>query len=201
MTRIAIVIPAAGQSRRMRGDDKLLRRVGGTPLLRLMAERACAVSDDVIVTLPDAASPRAEVLDGLTVHRLPVPDAALGMSSSLRRAAAALPKGIDGLMILPADMPEITVADLQTILTAFQHAGNTPLVQATSADGKPGHPVLFPASCLPEFAALTGDTGARSVLQAHRNTLLRIALPEVHALTDLDTPEAWDAWRKANPDI
>lgn len=51
MTQITLVIPAAGASRRMGDRDKLLEPVDGFPLLRGVAVRALAVSDDVIVTL------------------------------------------------------------------------------------------------------------------------------------------------------
>jgi molybdenum cofactor cytidylyltransferase len=42
---------------------------------------------------------------------------------------------------------------------------------------------------------LTGDQGARAVLQRHADKILYTALPGQHATTDLDTPEAWAAWR------
>jgi molybdenum cofactor cytidylyltransferase len=58
-----------------------------------------------------------------------------------------------------------------------------------------GHPVLFPADLRAELLALQGDEGARMVLQRHKARLRLIALPNQHALTDLDTPEAWAAWR------
>ena len=90
------------------GDrDKLLEPVDGMPLLRGVALRALGVSADVIVTLPDVSHPRADALHGLAVTQIAVPDARDGMSASLRRAAKAVPDGTEGLMILPADMPDL----------------------------------------------------------------------------------------------
>jgi molybdenum cofactor cytidylyltransferase len=42
---------------------------------------------------------------------------------------------------------------------------------------------------------VTGDEGGRSVLAAHRDRVERIALPDDHAVLDLDTPEDWAAFR------
>lgn len=199
MTRITIVIPAAGASRRMGDLDKLLESVDGTPLLRGVAERALAVSDDVIVTLPDLSHPRAEVLENVPVRQIPVPDASGGMSASLRRAALAVPDTCSGVMILPADMPDLTEDDLRQVMKAFEDASGAFLVQATGSDETPGHPVIFPADLIAQFQTLTGDTGARAILAANRRRLIRVALPAAHATTDLDTPEAWALWQANNP--
>ena len=67
------------------------------------------------------------------------------------------------------------------------------IVRATAMDGRAGHPVVFPARCLAEMAALQGDEGARAVLAAHE--VAHVALPGRRAVTDLDTPEDWAAWR------
>lgn len=200
MTRITLVIPAAGASRRMGDRDKLLEPVDGRPLLRGVAERALAVSADVIVTLPDLAHPRAKVLEGLSLRLVPVPDAGTGMSASLRHAAIAVPETAQGVMILPADMPDLTADDLRHVVRAFDDANGEFLVQATGADGTPGHPVMFPATLMSGFTTLTGDEGARTILQANRHRLIRVALPGDNALTDLDTPDAWTLWRANNPD-
>ncbi|MCI5112629.1 MAG: nucleotidyltransferase family protein [Marivita sp.] len=200
MTQIAIVIPAAGASRRMGDRDKLLEPVDGMPLLRGVAGRALATGSEVIVTLPGLSHPRAAVLEGLDLRLIAVPDTHEGMSASLRHAAAALPPDAEGAMILPSDMPDLTEDDLRQVMQAFADASGEFLVQATSAEGTPGHPVVFPADLFPAFGALTGDEGARSILQANRHRMIRVPLPGDNAVTDLDTPDAWTRWRANNPD-
>lgn len=140
MGGIAILIPAAGASRRMRGSDKLLMQVRGVPLLRRQALAALEAGDHVVVALPAHDHPRAEALRGLPVQIVEVPDAALGMSSSLRRAVSLLPRGLDGVMVLPADMPEITAADMSRLIDAFRAVPHPTIQRATAEDGTPGHP-------------------------------------------------------------
>ena len=200
MTRVNIVIPAAGASRRMGDRDKLLERIDGVALLRLMAERALSVSKHVIVTLPPDRPSRFRALEKLGIQTVEVPEASDGMSASLRRAAAGLEDDANGLMVLPADMPDLTADDLRHVLQAFDDASDEFIVQATGAEGTPGHPVVFPRDLVELFGGLTGDEGAKAILQAHRTRLIRVALPGMHALTDLDTPDAWTTWRANNPD-
>ncbi|MBC7156358.1 MAG: NTP transferase domain-containing protein [Rhodobacteraceae bacterium] len=193
---VAIVLPAAGASARMRGRDKLLEPVDGIALLRRQALAALATGAHVLVTLPDPAGARGAALDGLALRRIAVPDAAEGMAASFRRAAAALPPGTPAAMVLLPDLPEITADDLRALLAARAAAlPATPVLRATAADGTPGHPVIVPARLFPRLATLHGDTGARAILAGE--TVRAVALPGRRATTDLDTPEAWAAWRRA----
>lgn len=194
---VAILIPAAGFARRMRGADKLMEPVAGQPVLRRIAQAACAVARTVIVTLPQGGfgPSRLAALDGLAVTPILVPDAAEGMAASLRAGMTTLPEGASGVMILLADLPEIEAADLAALIDAFRADPAAPIVRATAADGQPGHPVIFPRDLFAELAQVSGDSGAKALLAAHRNRLRDLPLPGRRAVTDLDTPEDWAAWR------
>ncbi|WP_407493568.1 NTP transferase domain-containing protein [Pseudooceanicola sp. MF1-13] len=187
---LAILLLAAGASSRMRGGDKLMEQVDSAPLIATMARRALPVAPTVIA-VPSLTHPRAAALAALGVTLIPVPDADQGMSASIRAGIAALPAD-SAAMILPADMPEITTRDLITMAQAFAEAPDQ-IHRATTADGTPGHPVIFPAHMLKDLAKLTGDQGARTLLKTAPIT--KVPLPGSHATTDLDTPEAWAAWR------
>ncbi|WP_416136390.1 nucleotidyltransferase family protein [Cypionkella sp.] len=160
-------------------------------MLRRQAHLARLVCPRVIVTLRVDDLARMQVLAGLDLTILAVPDAAEGMAASIRAGAAAAP---GALMILPADMPDIDATDLATMIDAFDQAPQA-ILRGTSADGRPGHPVIIPAELCAELQSLRGDQGARRVLALHHARIKLIALPDQHALTDLDTPEAWAAWR------
>lgn len=192
MTSTAILLLAAGASSRMRGADKLLEDMDGEPLLTLMCRRAAETGLPVFVTLPSLSHSRAAAIRGATP--IAVPDAAEGMAASIRRGIAALPPETEAVMILPADMPEITAQDM-VLLATRQEGPQGPILRACTEDGTPGHPVLFPRRCFAALQTLKGDQGARLVLAGE--DIRMISLPGNHALTDLDTPEAWAKWRKS----
>ena len=177
----------------MRGGDKLLERVENQPLVSLICARAAATGLPVWVTLPRSDHPRAEWIGGATP--VIVADANDGMGASIRAGIAALSDDIDAVMILPADMPEITQSDLCTLAQAVRFDDCAPIVRGASVDGKPGHPVVFPRSCFAALSRLSGDFGAREVVARHAHGVHLVALPDRHALTDLDTPEDWAEWR------
>lgn len=196
--RVHILIPAAGASRRMGGGDKLTEDVGGKPLLRHMVETALATGAPVFVTLPRGAAARRTALAGLALRLLDIPDATAGLSRSLVRGAmaisAAAPGPHDGLMILPADMPDLTTEALTRVIAAFQAAPGL-IHRGGSESGAAGHPVIFPQALWPELQSVTGDEGGRSILQRRAGLIRIVPLPGTMALLDLDTPQDWKDWR------
>lgn len=197
-TDIPILVLAAGASRRMSGRDKLMELVDGAPLIARQASAARdATKGPVFVALPPAPHPRYAALAGLDVAALPVPDAADGMSASLRAGLAALPETAGAVMVLPADMPELTAPDLRAVAAAMQTHPEKKVWRGATEDGRPGHPVIFSAPLFPLLADLRGDTGGRDVVAAVGNGCCLVPLPGRRAVIDLDTPEAWAAWRAA----
>ena len=195
---IPIVLLAAGRSTRMRGRDKLLEMVHGLPLLRLLALRALAATPKVIVVLPDLADARDAALSGVPVRIVRVAGRSAPMADSMGAGVAAVPQRASGAAVALADMPEVTTDDFSSLLR--RHADRPGLVlRGATADGRPGHPVVFPASFFEALTRLQGDHGARELLASHPDCVELVPLPGRHAITDLDTPEDWAAWREAHP--
>ena len=194
MTDTPILILAAGQSRRMRGTDKLAELVRGEPLLTRVARTALAASSRVFVALPAADHPRAGLLAGLAVTSLAVPQATEGQAATLRMGVAALPD-CPRFMVLLADLPDLTAGDLTAVLTAPLTAPDALIWRGATDDGKPGHPILFAASLRPRFATLSGDSGGQEVTVPLSAQTHLVRLPGNRARHDLDTPEDWAAYR------
>ncbi len=187
-----LVIPAAGQSARMRGADKLLEEVGGRSLLRRQAMAALETGCPVVVMLPPDTLARRAALSGLHVTIVEVPDAAEGMGATLR-AAARLPDEGQALAVLLPDVPGLGSADIVQVVEAFERAGSEQVTRATDPDGRPGTPVIFPHPMLRRFSKLTGDDGGRWLID--KATLVTVPFPDTRATRDLDTPEDWVRWR------
>lgn len=193
---IEILILAAGASSRMRGPDKLLEPVGDRPLIAHMAEVALATGQPVSVTFPSDRPARRAALIGLAVTQITVADPTLGMTASLQAGLAVLPAS-SSVMVLLADMPDLTTDDLNLMLDLHRDHPDL-ILRACDTGGSPGHPVLFPPWVRPEIMALHGDPGPRQVLKRHESRLRMIPLAGARATTDLDTPEDWAAWRALN---
>lgn len=192
-----ILILAAGQSSRMGSRDKALELAHGKPLLRYVAEQALAVSDSVFVALPQAASARLSVLDDLAITPLPTPEAAEGMGGTLRASVPKLPP-CTAFMLLLSDLPDLVHADLRAVLDARDAHPDHLIWRGATADGRPGHPILFDASLRPNFRTLQGDSGGEPLVKPLKSRTYLICFSDDRARCDLDTPADWAAWQTRN---
>ena len=188
-----ILILAAGSSSRMRGRDKLMEMIDGQPLLSRITNAALATGHPVTVALPPDSPARNACLTDPRLKCITVPDPETGMAASLKAGLATLPSQAPVLLLL-ADLPEITTDDLTMVLTAWR-AEPQLILRGCAKDGTPGHPVGLPGWLRSELMTLTADQGARDIIARHKDRLRLIALPGQHATTDLDTPEDWAKWR------
>lgn len=187
--RVAALLLAAGQGRRMGGPNKLLARVGGKPLVRIAAEAALASKADslTVVTGHRPEDVRA-ALEGLDVGYVHNPDHEQGLSTSLRAGIESLPPDLDGVVVLLADMPGIDAAIIDRLIGAFRPDEGT-LIVVPTYDGKRGNPVLWSSRFFPALAAIHGDTGGRHLIGENPEAVAEIEVGESVAI-DVDTPEA-----------
>jgi CTP:molybdopterin cytidylyltransferase MocA len=185
-----IVVLAAGSSSRMRGRDKMLEEVEGTPLLSLMAGRAAKACVPVRVVLGPGQDTRRATLSDLPVEIVEATGTD-GMAASIRAGVAGLTTPV---LIMLADMPGITARDIYLLMSLHARAPRA-ILRAATADGRPGHPVLFPADLVAELGQLRGDDGARTLIAREERRLHLLPLEDDRARLDLDTPEDWARWR------
>jgi molybdenum cofactor cytidylyltransferase len=195
---VAAIVLAAGAGRRMRGSDKLLEIVEDRPILRAVA-KAAGASDcsEVIVVLPPAHEARRTALEGLDVQVVEAAECAEGMAGSLRAGVAAVSGSADALVVILADMPDIGPAHIDRLIAAFDPVEGREICRAVTEDGKPGHPVLFGRRFFESLSELAGDRGARAILCESGEFIVDVPTAGQGAIVDLDTPEAWAAWRAA----
>jgi molybdenum cofactor cytidylyltransferase len=182
---VAAVVLAAGSSRRM-GKPKLLLRWGASSLLRRAVEAALAAADRVVVVVGPDPDRMREELAGLPVQVVVNPDHAQGLASSLRCGLRALPDA-PAVLVTLADQPRVTGDHLRRLVEAYRTTG-APVVAASYA-GTVGVPAVFRRDLFGELLSLQGDSGARPVIERHRDEAVLVPVPE--AAVDVDTPEDW----------
>jgi molybdenum cofactor cytidylyltransferase len=189
MKQIAAIVLAAGQSRRMVNENKLLAEIGGKPMVVHAVEAACASRVDlVIVVTGHQGAAVAAALAGLgaaIVHNF---DYEAGMSSSLKCGLAAVPHTADCAIICLGDMPMVTSSHIDRLIDAFDPDSNRSICIPTH-QGRRGNPVLWAQHFFTEMEALSGDAGARRLIGEHEDDVLEVAMDDDAVLTDIDTPE------------
>lgn len=187
--RVAALVMAAGRSSRMGERNKLLCSVAGAPMVRRVVEAALASRCAQVMVVTGHQSREVNgALDGCAVSRVFNPDYADGMAGSLRAGLQALPADTDGVLVLLADMPWISAAHLDRLLDAFDPV--QPKILVPERDGRRGNPLLWPRAYFDEMAALSGDVGARLLLERHGDRVQGIRFDTDAIFADVDTPQA-----------
>ena len=188
--RIAAIVLAAGQSRRMGGPNKLLADVGGKPMVRRSVEAVLASgAAPVVVVLGHQKEAVAASLEGLAVRLVDNPDFATGLSTSLKRGLAEVPEAADAALVCLGDMPFVTPAELGRLAAAFNPVEGRAIVVPTRG-GKRGNPVLFARRFFAEMQEVAGDSGAKHLIGAYPEAVAEVEMTGDGVLTDIDTPES-----------
>jgi molybdenum cofactor cytidylyltransferase len=196
---VAGIVLAAGRSTRMGTGNKLLQEVRGVALVRhaVEAQLASRAAPVFVVTGHQQEEVRA-ALAGLEVRFVHNPDFADGLASSLKAGIAALPEDVPGVVVCLGDMPNVTAGVIDRLAQAFADRPEA-LAVAPTLLGQRGNPVLLARALFAQVETLSGDHGARRLIDAAGEAVEEVALDDPAIALDIDTPEALKALTGQGP--
>ncbi len=185
---LGIVLLAAGGSARL-GQPKQLVPIGGeTLVLRTTRRLLCLEPASMIVVTGCASAAVAEELTGLPLQIVHNPGWHEGMGTSIALGVKHLPNTVSGVLIMLCDqwcvgqedlkrLFEVWISDISVIVAASWVSNNTSVH---------GPPVIFPGILFHELICLTGDEGAKRLIEENRSISTFISME--NASPDLDEP-------------
>ncbi|WP_443938479.1 nucleotidyltransferase family protein [Pedobacter sp. MW01-1-1] len=183
-----IIILAAGNSSRLGRPKQLLSFKKGTLLSNTIRAAKESLLRPIIVVLGAKAEEIYAKNKSDEVHFITNPNWHMGLSSSISAGVNALlnlePK-LQNIIVSVSDQPFIE-ADIFTALRDKKGQSAKTIVTSTYAQAM-GAPTLFNQRFFQELCLLTGDTGAKSIIQKNQTEVDYIAfdLGEI----DIDTEE------------
>ena len=189
-TKIAAIVLAAGQSRRMGDINKLLVEVDGVAMVTRAADAALDSGVDPVIVVTGHEHQNIEAaLTGRAVNIIHNPGYAEGMSTSLRAGLSALPTDTGAVVVCLGDMPRVNAGLILRLVEAFDKAKGHAICVPTYK-GKRGNPVLWSARYFGEMQHLAGDVGARHLIGEHSDAVHEVECGDSAVTFDVDTPEA-----------
>lgn len=179
------ILLAAGTGSRFGGDKLMHRLPGGQPLAVAAAANLLAACTRVLaVVRPEHEALAAELAEA-GCEIVACPRAWLGMGESLAAGVQASPEALAWLVAL-ADMPFIAASSHQAVVASLQAGASLTAPQYAQ---RRGHPVGFAQEWLPQLATLTGDQGAKGILEQNRQQLRLCPVDDPGVIWDIDRPE------------
>jgi len=183
------IILAAGLSTRF-GKPKQLLDLNGKPLIEWVVDACLNSRLDKIVVVLGAGAP--QIAAGLSLKYsdrrvLPIinPQYPDGMSQSLRAGLAEVMQDFPAVMFLLGDQPLVSSTLIDRLLERFRESQKDICVPVHQ--GTRGNPTLFSRKFYKRLLNVSGDTGAREIIQAHPEAVLSVEIEDPLPFFDIDT--------------
>ena len=179
--KIAVILEAAGNSTRF-GSNKLLHIMDdGRPMIASIfdAVRPLDVYKKILVTQYDDI---AEMAAGFDVVMNDRPDLGISRSMQLGLTAAG---DADAYMFCVCDQPGLSTSTIERLIEAYKKG--TAGIVSLSWQGKMCNPKIFSSRYREELMRLSGDTGGRQIIAAHKDDLLLIEAESEDEVKDIDS--------------
>ena len=188
---ISAILLAAGQSKRMYGENKLAKKIQGIPLIKLSVKNILASSiDELIIVL----GYQKEIIEKLIDKNEKIKfifnkDFESGMASSIKSGLNHLSEKTEAFFICLGDMPMV---NQNTYNKLIEYKNNKEIIVPTYK-GKQGNPVLFSKSMKKKLTmTIQGDIGAKKILELNKNKLLNLETNDENVIKNFNTQDSFD---------
>ena len=169
---ISAIILAAGQSKRMTRENKLVRKIQGIPLIKHSVKNILASSiDELIIVLGYQKEIIKKLIDkNEKIKFVFNKDFESGMATSIKTGLNHLSEETESFFICLGDMPMVN-KDIFNLL--IKSKNNREIIVPTYKN-KQGNPILFSKSMKKKIMTIEGDAGAKKVIELNKDKILNI---------------------------
>ncbi len=192
---VSAILLAAGSSKRMGAQDKLLLKYKGHWLVNHVMQQLWEANIDELIIVRKNNS--ENLLGGKKTERIKIvlnPIAEKGMTTSIQAGIRAAKKDAHGYLICQADMPLISTLEYNQIIASFESkiADSPRLITVPFFQNQKGNPIILSAAYLQEILAHQEMEGCRAIVKANVENVSKVEMNTNHVLVDVDTYEDWE---------
>ena len=188
---ISAILLAAGQSKRMNGENKLTKEIQGIPLIKHSVKNILAASiDELIIVL----GYQKEIIEKLIDKNEKIKfffnkDFESGLASSIKTGLDNLSEKKEAFFICLGDMPMVN-HNIYNQLIKFKD--NKEII-VPNYKGQQGNPVLFDKSMKEKIMNITGDVGAKKILEVNKDKILNLEIDDQSITKGFDTQDNFNS--------
>ena len=164
--KIKKIVLAAGESKRFGNKNKLLEMINDKPIINHILDTLFEIFDhsELIVIVGHEHKLIKNLILNKDIKILENIEYKKGIGTSIALGVNYLETDIDGVMIIPADMPYINSKDLINLEKKFIEV-NCEKVIMPEHNSRIGNPVILPRNYFNILKSLKSDFGARSLIK------------------------------------
>ena len=187
---ISAILLAAGQSKRMVGENKLVKKIQGVPLIKHSVKNILASSiDELIVVLGH----QKETIEKLINKNEKIKfvfnkDFESGIASSIKAGLNNLSEKTESFFICLGDMPMVNLNIYNQLIKSI----NKKEIIVPTYKGQQGNPVLFAKSMKEKIINISGDIGAKKILELNKDKILNLEINDQCVTKNFNTQDSFD---------
>lgn len=183
---INAILLAAGQSKRLKSENKLIKKYKRIPLINysLKTLHKSKVNKVIIVLGYQSRELKKIIIKNrkniFTINK----NFKRGMASSIKIGLKKVSKKDYGFIIVQSDMPYIKTVDINKIYNSVKKRKD--LVHALKFKNRVGNPIGFDISILNKFKKIKGDVGAKFMIKKLKGRTNFIKTNNLKVFKDFD---------------
>ena len=184
---ISAILLAAGQSKRMNGDNKLIKKYNKKYLINhIVGTLIKSKVDKIIIVLGFQRSKvRKITIKNKKINFVYNKNYKSGMASSIKTGLKRISEKSIGFLIVQADMPLISKKIVNTLCYAVRNSNKE--IVAPIYKRKMGNPIGFKRSMTRILNKTSGDSGAKKIILRNKNKLGLIKINSKSIFKDFNT--------------
>jgi len=188
---ISAILLAAGQSKRMNGENKLIKKINGKPLIIHSVKNILASSiDELIIVLGHQKEIIEKHIDkNEKIKFIFNKEFESGMASSIKIGLKHLSNNAEAFFICLGDMPKINY-DIYNQLIKLRNQRD---ILVPTYKGQQGNPVLFNKSMKEKIMNIEGDVGAKNILELNKNKILNLEINDQSIIRGFNTQKDFNS--------
>jgi len=173
---ISAILLAAGQSKRMDGENKLVKKIKGKPLIKYSIINILESSVDELIIITGYQN---EILEKIISKNKKIKivfnkEFKTGMASSIKIGLKNLSKKTKAFFICLGDMPMVKKEIYNQLI---KYVENKEIIIPTY-NKQQGNPVLFSISMKDKIMNIEGDMGAKEILESNKDKILNLKMSQ-----------------------
>ena len=188
---ISAILLAAGQSKRMFNENKLTKKINGIPLIKHSVENILSSDiNELIVVLGYQKKIIQNIFRKNSKIKFVVNENfAHGISTSIKIGLEHLSDKSDAFFICLGDMPLINKKIYNHLIKSRKE---NHIVVPTYKNNQ-ANPVLFSKFMKTSVMSVTGDFGAKKILNQNKNKILNIKIDDISITKDFNTKDDFNS--------
>tara|TARA_B100001996_G_scaffold109213_1_gene82565 strand:- start:422 stop:991 length:570 start_codon:yes stop_codon:yes gene_type:complete len=187
---ISAILLAAGQSKRMNGENKLIKKIQGVPLIKHSIINILESSIDELIIVTGYQNKILEkIVDKNEKIKIVFNEQfESGMASSIRMGIKNLSDKTKAFFICLGDMPMVNKHIYNELI---RHIDSGEIIIPTFKKQQ-GNPILFSISMKDKIKNIKGDVGAKEIIIKNKDKILNLPINDLSILKNYNTLDSFN---------